>query len=781
MTTQRPVYFIAAGLLLLAFLAQVLLASPANSAAFDEEYHFAAGYAYLRTGDPRLSTEHPPLVNVWNALPLLFLDPKLPLDHPTWQNATTDDFGDTFLWQTNFDRAVPIVLLSRIPIAMLGLLLGAVVFRWASNLFGVKAGLLALTLFAFDPNLIAQSRLSTTDLGLALMMTLAMWRLWAWLRKPTWLNLILVGVVSGAAITTKFTGVMLAPLFLLAVLLYPAAQGQRYWKEILIRIGRLIVVGIIALLCIWIVYGFEIKDGLPAATYWHGLIKVFTEYSQGYPTFLFGQISRTGWWYYFPVTFVLKTSLPTLIMFIIGFITIFTRREARCSAASWLSPLVLMGFALISPLAIGYRHILPVLPFVLVVGGAAAQVLLRSHQAQYRVMRVACGICLIAWLVLSTLAIYPHHLSYFNEIAGGPAQADRVLVDSNLDWGQDLPALKQMMLDRNLNCVNLSYFGTALPAAYGVRYSPLPGFLHFLYGADVSAFNPYTPEPGWYAISNTSRRLGIVWSNNDLYTHFRNQVPIDRAGYSIGLYEVTYPAEMPVARDVIIGTPTFYVPTQTLGLAPNTRLNVKWVDNPDSIVLVDGPARYITDNPLPFDGTLRKEFKAAAQQIDGAWLVDARPIVAVHLAEWQTSKPQLPDGTPTDWPLRFNDQIDLIGFKANPVTTTAGSEIDLTTYWRVSGNIDTCTPLAMFVHVANDQAGIAGQYDGWNTALRGLETGDVIVQHVRIPIRPDAPAGTYNLQIGLYATDSGQRWLAQTPAGQATDRVILSPIEIKDH
>src|SRR5512136_629652 len=144
MTSTKAPHLIAAVLVLIVFLAQVLLASPANSAAFDEEYHFATGYAYLRTGDPRLSAEHPPLVNVWNALPLLFLDPTLPLDQLAWQNAATDDFGDTFLWQTNFDRAVPIILISRLPIAMLGLLLGAVIFRWASSLGGMKAGLLAL-------------------------------------------------------------------------------------------------------------------------------------------------------------------------------------------------------------------------------------------------------------------------------------------------------------------------------------------------------------------------------------------------------------------------------------------------------------------------------------------------------------------------------------------------------------------------------------------------------------------------------------------------------------
>src|SRR5512139_4296699 len=104
MTSIKTHHLFAAALVLIAFLAQVLLASPANSAAFDEEYHFATGYAYLRTGDPRLSSEHPPLVNVWNALPLLFLDPKLPLDHAAWQNSTTDDFGDAFLWQANPDR-----------------------------------------------------------------------------------------------------------------------------------------------------------------------------------------------------------------------------------------------------------------------------------------------------------------------------------------------------------------------------------------------------------------------------------------------------------------------------------------------------------------------------------------------------------------------------------------------------------------------------------------------------------------------------------------------------
>ena len=189
----RPWHILLAALLLVLFAAQAALGSSANSAAFDEEYHLAAGYAYLRTGDPRLATEHPPLVNVWNALPLVFLDPKLPLDHPAWQNAIPDDFGDTFLWQYNSDKAVQMVLLGRWPIIALGVLLGAVVFRWTRDMFGARVALLSLALFAFDPNLIAQSRLSTTDLGLAATMTIAMWRLW-----PGWKSRH-AGIWSGSA------------------------------------------------------------------------------------------------------------------------------------------------------------------------------------------------------------------------------------------------------------------------------------------------------------------------------------------------------------------------------------------------------------------------------------------------------------------------------------------------------------------------------------------------------------------------------------------------------
>lgn len=759
-------------MLLVLFVAQAALGSASNSAAFDEEYHLAAGYAYLRTGDSRLATEHPPLANLWNALPLVLLNPTLPLDSHAWQNAIPDDFGDAFLWQTNLDQAVRIVLLGRLPIIALGVLLGAVVFRWTRDLFGPAAGLLALAIYALDPNLVAHSRLSTTDLALAATMTIAMWRLWVWLERPAWWNLVWAGVAAGAAIAVKFTGLMLAPMFLLVTLAHVWRRRPR--TRLARHILSLGLAGVVALLVVWAVYGFEIQGGLPAATYWRGLVKIWTEYSQGYPTFLLGQVSRTGWWYYFPVTFALKTPLPTLLLFIAGAAALVQRRAGWRASAALIPPALSMAAALFSPLAIGYRHILPVLPFVIVMAGNAANFKFQIsnfksiHQLDLQIRYWL--VCILGlWYAASAILIFPHHLSYFNELAGGPGNGDRVLVDSNLDWGQDLPALKSWMERRGLDRVNLSYFGTALPAAYGVRYWPLPGFLHFVIGPEVDSFNPYTPDPGWYAISATSLRLGLLYRGQDLFAYFRDLTPVARAGYSILIYHVDEPPGAPVDRAVVVGTPTYELASQTLGVTPGRRLLVKWADNSDVFILaMNGPARYIAGDPLPFDRELRRAFRAAARSEGDALIVDARPLVESRLAQWRAAGP-------LDAPADFDGKLALIGYRLVSARVAPGDALDLTTYWQVTGEM--APPIAFFAHVADNQERIVGQYDGWGTGLRGLETGDVIVQHVRVPVRSDASPGSYSLQLGVYAPDTMARWPLRSPGGGA-DRVMLSPIEI---
>jgi dolichyl-phosphate-mannose--protein O-mannosyl transferase len=213
---------------MLAFAAQAALASPLKSAAFDEEYHIAAGYAYLKTGDFRMSTSHPPLVNALSALPLLRLDTvHLPLDHPSWAESDYFIFSDVFLWQANED-AQGILVNGRFPIILLGVLLTAVLFFWARQMGGPAAGWIALILAAFDPNLLANSRLITTDLGLTFFLALTMWRLWCWLERPSRLNLLWTGLLAGLTMATKFTGLMVWPMILGVVLFWRLGGGD--WR-----------------------------------------------------------------------------------------------------------------------------------------------------------------------------------------------------------------------------------------------------------------------------------------------------------------------------------------------------------------------------------------------------------------------------------------------------------------------------------------------------------------------------------------------------------------------
>ena len=191
---------------------------------------------------------------------------------------------------------------------------------------------------------------------------------------------------------------------------------------------------------------------------------------------------------------------------------------------------------------------------------------------------------------------------------------------------------------------------------------------------------------------------------------------------------------------------------------------------------MSGPARYIAPDPLPFDRDLRKAFRSAARSEGDALVVDARPLVESRIDQWR-SPVRLPDGSLLDaqQPADFG-QLALIGYRIESPNVAPGDALDLTTYWRVTGEL--VPPIAFFAHVTDNEQRIVGQYDGWGTALRGLETGDVIVQHVRLPIKPDTAPGVYDLQLGVYSPDTMTRWPLSLPSGASADRVLLSPVQV---
>lgn len=769
------------GVGLAVFVAQAALASPLKSAAFDEEYHIAAGYAYLKTGDFRLSTSHPPLVDTLSAIPLLFLDGVvLPTDHPSWAESDYFIFSDVFLWQAN-ENAQEILVNGRYSILLLAAILAAALFFWARQMGGAWAGWIALILAVFDPNLMANGRLITTDLGLTLFMTLTMWRLWCWLKRPlslskrplspskrrSWVNLILVGILAGCTMAAKFTGLMVWPMILAVMVLWGVERED--WRgeprrNLQFLLSTLFLLALIAYATLWAIYRFDfgLIPGskfplpIPAPFYPYSLWDTFMVIEeQPKAAFLLGQVSDRGWWYYFPLALLLKTSLPLLLL-AAGGLFIMVREEGwRKTAVLWVPPLFFMLLAMTGRITIGYRHILPIVPFLVMMAAQSGRKIkvkelrLKGERPHFfgrlrtssLIFNLSIFVLLI-WAAFSNLRLWPHQEAYFNEIAGGPQHGSKLLVDANIDWGQDLLFLRHLMAERGLDELYLSYFGTALPEAYGVNYKPLPGFMRFTAGPEIDAYNPYTPLPGWYAISETSKQLGLMLQNTDMYAYFQDKEPVACAGYSICLYEVAYGAEGDVERRVVNGRSVSDIPPSELGITNGKRLIAKWVSGPDVALYPLG------EGFTPPDG-----FQAVDANFAGANFAGAFTLLGVTVPE--PVEGMIPE--PVEGPLH------------------------LTLYWQVgSADVDTpkpsqAAPLAAFVHLSGaDQAQIIAQYDGWPTALSGLEAGDIIAQPVTLAISPNAPPGDYFVRVGLYSPQSGQR--LRLPDG--TDVVVLGQMRL---
>ncbi|HEY4721485.1 MAG TPA: glycosyltransferase family 39 protein, partial [Anaerolineae bacterium] len=590
--------------LLGSFFVQAIAASPYNSVTFDEQYHVTPGYVYLKTGDLRFHhDQNPPLFEAIISLPLLLrADLNLPLDHPAY--ALWGDvylFSDDFLWHANPD-AQGIVHTGRLVVAGFGVLLGLLLFVWGKQLYGERAGWVAAFLLAFDPNFIANA-IPTLDLGLAFTSTLAMWRLWHYLKRPTQLNVALAGLALGFALATKFLSVMLLPSFVLGLLIYPISRNTQHASSWIGRLVSFAIMLLLADLVLWITYRFQFGPvggaglSIPAPQYFESFIGMFLKSSEGRANFLMGQTSVAGWPYYFVIALLIKTPLPTLLFILAALIRWPHRREWRESSLLILPALFFFGSASISQLQLGYRYLLPVLPFLFLMAGRAGQDVSLFHRSRWT--KIA-AVGLAAWLVIGTVSIFPHYLSYFNESIGGPANGYKYLVDSNVDWGQDLPALKDWMDTHPANDLRLGFFGSAYPDRYGIQAIGLPSYPLNAGGNEVNGFTSYSLEPGRYALSATLLRIGLVSKQFNLYAAFQSMTPIDRVGYSILIYDVKYPPGAETDRAVISGLPSSEVPPEALGYRPDHPLRAKWCAFPECFVLTPHPARYIVPDTIPF-------------------------------------------------------------------------------------------------------------------------------------------------------------------------------------
>lgn len=520
---------VAAALILAALCLQAWPTLRLKSPTFDEPAHIAAGMSYLLTREFKINLQHPPLLKEIGAAPLVLAGTRWPVTPEMWKGIGSEpdlalqwEIGQGVLYQNDANR---VMFLSRLPFLGLTLLLAWAVFAWGREMLGPLPAVTAMLLCALDPSIVAHGILVATDTGFALFSVLFLWSLWRYLNHRSLRRLVLCGLALGGALGAKFSGVVLLPVVLVLLIVatrwIPAAVPRRSSDLVDPYAGepggpRIIFVLCLTLVLLLIAVGvIHVLYFLPRNPflYLQGIARVNADHNPTYWPYMAGRFQPLFWSYY-AVAYLLKEPLPAILLAALGGVRLLRGGvPAMDRAFLLLPPLALFAFytgllhlplrlffALPLPHNLGFRYIIPALPFLYLVGGVGARSLWESGVWWQRTGLVA----LVAWMVIGAVGIYPDHLSYFNETAcllsepskvgldGGSACGPLWLDDSNVDWGQGLGQLKAW-LDANApgRRIGLAYFGTAVPQRHGLAFDRLTV-------DDVVAGLP----PGLHAISS---------------------------------------------------------------------------------------------------------------------------------------------------------------------------------------------------------------------------------------------------------------------------------------
>jgi hypothetical protein len=565
----------------IALYATLAIASLHHMAAvFDEGAQFPAGYSYWMFGDFRLNPEHPVLIKLLASAPLLFMDVIVHPEDDAWRQGQQWEFGRRFLYSWNDGERL--LLFGRLMVALLGCLLSAAVFWWAGRLWGLAGASLALWLCVFSPDILAHGHLVTFDIGITLFIFTTVIAFERVTERATWPRMLWAGLSLGAAFATKESAVVLLPILLVlsawAVFLpepialdlgsRPPRMLKARRERVLYLALMLLAMGVIALLVIWTAYGFHSRlstdpsfEGLKWRSIWpenrtlaaaatlvrhwgllpeaylYGFLEVFKHNTRG-NVFLMGNVAAEGFPYFYPVAFLVKTPIPLMVL-LAASLLLRSRRPLplRTEGFLWLPVLIYFGLVLTRHIQNGHRHLLPIYPFLFVAAGrSAAWAVSQSWSKPARLLVIGLG----CWYALGTLRIFPNYIAYFNEIAGGPQEGYRYLVDSDLDWGQDLEALKAYMDANHIRRIKLSYFGTADPGFYGIDYDLLPSY---------KLGNPraWNVEPGDLLAVSATQLQGIYVPADDraLMEQLRRLEPLAKIGYSIFIYRADFALSHP--------------------------------------------------------------------------------------------------------------------------------------------------------------------------------------------------------------------------------------------
>jgi hypothetical protein len=459
----------------------------------------------LKIGDFGLNPEHPPLVKMLAALPLLSMDLKVPplqgreFKHEAFLN------GKDFVFGNDADK---LLFRARMAAAVLTVLLAVLVFCAAREMFGLAAAFVALTLLVFDPNLLAHGAFVTTDAGLSCFLFAAVYAFYRYVKQPSTGRLLLVGIATGLAFATKHTGFLAAPSIVLLALvewLRTLKSSDKTARFTFARAtGALVITAIISVGLLWAFYGFRYASrpgGLelnpPAADYIKGLsrphelklLQTISHYkllpesyiygladvrmiSDFYASYLLGKPYPHGVWFYFPVAMAIKSTVPFLILLAIS-IWAIVRRKLPAREVWFLTfpPILYLAVAMSAHMNIGMRHVLPMYAFLTVLEAGAATALARERKVWLYAL-----VILIALQVITSVKAFPNYIPYANELWGGSKETWHLLSDSNSDWGQQLKATSKYLRERGVKDCWFVYFaeGVVPYQYYGIPCKPLP-------------------------------------------------------------------------------------------------------------------------------------------------------------------------------------------------------------------------------------------------------------------------------------------------------------------
>jgi len=761
----------------------------------------AAGYAYLQQGSAGLWTVpergHPVLFNALEALPIYIAAPDMPVTSMQGWGYDRRAFTTEFIHTVQNFPAISFA--GRLPSILCTVLLGAVLWRGTTDIWGEKTGLLALLILCLDPLILAHGRLATNDLAVTSLGWFYLYCTWRWGRKPSWKRSILLGGLLGITMLTKATGIFFGAVGLMWSLwiVFHRQKSSSSLNQRLKYCTQLLVIGSLALGLIWAAYGFSIGPTsafptlpLPAPEHWEGVF-FQADNTVKRDVFAFG-LRKTGrWWWYFSLAFLLKNPLPLLIVLVLSFFFcieqgLFVNPRQPKSKFGFLlfeGIQIPLFFSIVYTCAavfifpnIGYRHFLPIHPVLyLCITGACNRA---WDQLRWIGRTLLLGLGL--WYAVGTLIIFPNEISFFNELAGGPDQGWRYLTTSNTDWLQGWTELRNWQQKTGIQFRYTGPEGYLGLADYGIHYEPLPP----VKGAPEQRLSPWLfPLPGDYIIGS-SILSGMNVVDVDNYSWFRYHQPDAIVAHSLYYYKITpeqaplWVAQcnkpiLPLEQNILIQgygerqlrilnfdcTKSWIYPEQG-------QSNGHYILHGNLLSAETWRTRLHLTQPTPLDSFTARHLKnvpmAARERRDQqfpsfgvyAWSSQALSITtqAAIAASVEVIPQDLTHVLPSSAPQTLNASLTFLGIKKTD--TTANLEVE--TYWRVE-EPPSNRPLSLMAHLLTEDGQTIGIADGLDVSPLMWQTGDVIIQRHTFDISCEEHNNLW-LRTGVYWLDNLERW-----------------------